>query len=240
MQEFGGDRSGEIHFLAGDGMHKAESLRMKGKAVDRAGMRTIFAVADDWVADVVSVDTNLIFTTSVEFKFHESVAMTRLQLFVAGDGKFAVGLIIGGIHLELRSFGKITADNTFVLLDNAFHHSHIFAVEHHIFPIMLHFLLSADRLGNHHQAGCVAVEAMNDEDLGMRVVVADIFAHDAVGRAVLDFVGTHRQHSIALVDDKNILVLIDELHAGVVEHAERLAEIHREFVAGLNRKVELA
>ena len=54
---------------------------------------------------------------------------------------------------------------------------------------------------------------MDNENLGARVGIFYVLAHNAVGCALLDVVGTHRQHAVAFVDYEDIVIFIYQLDA---------------------------
>ena len=93
--------------------------------------------------------------------------------------------------------------------------------------------------GENHEPGRVAVKAVDDEELVARVFPFQIIAQDAVGSAVLDFIRTHREKPVALVDDDDVIVFIDEFQATVVEHAELACQVGLYLIALFKLGVKL-
>ena len=88
FEEAGGHGGLELHVAPGDGMCEAESARMEGEPTDRAGLGTIFAVADDWMSEFLGMDTNLILTPGFEREFYKGIAISASQHLVMGSGEF--------------------------------------------------------------------------------------------------------------------------------------------------------
>lgn len=117
-------------------------------------------------------------------------------------------------------FGQIAADFSFGRLHPAAYDGIIAAFEHHVVPVMLHGFLGLGVLGEHHQAGGVLVEAVHDKDLVSLILALEIFAQDGIGCSFLYAVGAYRQQSVALVYDKDVVVLVDNLYARMAECLE--------------------
>ena len=140
---------------------------------------------------MLHVDAYLVLTAGVEFEFHESVTVLASQHLEAGHGKLTFLGIIGDVDFVFGVLGEIGAYGAFVVVDRAFNHSHIGAIEHHVVPVVLHSLLSFDIFGEHHQAGSVAVEAMHHKDFLARVDPFHILFKDGVGGTVFYLVIAH-------------------------------------------------
>ena len=105
---------------------------------------------------------------------------------------------------------------------------------------MLHLLLNTLALGKHHQPRGVAVEPVHDKELVLGVLRLHIIAQYAVCRTRLDAVGRHREQTVALVDNQDIFVLVDQPQTIVLEHAEPGLEIDFQLVTGMQHRVELS
>ena len=74
---------------------------MQRKAVYRAGLGAVFAVAHNGVAQVLHVHAYLVFATGVEFHLHQCHAAAATNHLIVGDGELALVGIVGGIYLKL-------------------------------------------------------------------------------------------------------------------------------------------
>ena len=140
----------------------------------------------------------------------------------------------------LRVFGKIAAHFALRLVELPFNHTDILASAHHVVPVVLQPLFGLDCLGEDHETRCVLVEPVHDENLVARIFGFQIVAEDRVGCALFDFVVSHREEAVAFIDHNDVVVLIDELHAAVVEGYERTCYVDLDGVAGVELHVELA
>ena len=207
-------------------MDETQRTGVQRQACDGAVTGAVFAVANDGVPEVFHVHAYLVFATGVEFQLDECVSATACQHLVAGDGKLTFFGVVNRVDLKLRVLGKIAAHHAFGLaLEFAFKHRHIFAVEYHVAPVVLQVVLGNAALGKQHQSRGVAVEAVYDKHLRLGVVGLHIFAHLAVHGAFLHAVGAHRQHTVALVDNEQVVVLIHQLDARVLEHGKCAVEV---------------
>lgn len=59
-------------------MDEAQRLGMEGEAVDRACLGAVAAVASDGVAEVLAMDTYLVFAACVKLDLKHRVAVTAL------------------------------------------------------------------------------------------------------------------------------------------------------------------
>ncbi len=80
---------------------------------------------------------------------------------------------------------------------------------------------------------------MHYEYLVARIAPLHILAKDRIGSALTHLVVAHREQPVALVYHDYVIVLIDELDAPVVEHAEFAGEIDPHLIAGSKRVVKL-
>ena len=182
----------------------------------------------------------LIFSAGVKFNLQKSVSATASKHLIARHGQLALFRILSRIHFIFRSLGKIAPHLAGILLDISLYHSYIFAVEHHIVPIVLKQILGFLILGKHHQPGSVTVETMHYKQFIKRILPFQIFAHYRICRAVLHLVVAHRQQSIAFFDNHDIVILIHKFHTTVGKHPELACQIDADLIVRPNRSVELA
>ena len=85
---------------------------------------------------------------------------------------------------------------------------------------MLHGFFCSHSLGKHHKAGGVAVKPVDDKELVARILALHIVAKKRIGRAVLDFVRTHREQAVTFVDNYYVIVLVYDFEPRIIECLE--------------------
>ena len=212
---------------------------MEGETPERIALGAIFAVAGNAVTQVGHVHTNLVFAAGGQLQFDERIAAVGGQDFITGQGILAVFLVVGRIDLECGILFEIGGHLPFDGCKLALDDGDIAAVEHHIVPRTLHFLLYTLTLGKHHQSRGIPVETMQNKDAVGGIVLTHIVAEYVIGGVGLDPVGRDRQKPIALVYDDEEFVFIDNAQTGVTELLVTPCVIDGKLIADMQRGIEL-
>ena len=127
------------------------------------------------------MDTDLVLSPGVEREFRKRMPLSATAHFVARDGQFALAGLVGRKHLVLRCLCEIASYLAASLRQLAVEKGYVFALEHHIVPVVLQRFLGLDVFRKHHQPRSVAVKTVDDEYLVGRMLRLDIVSQDAVG-----------------------------------------------------------
>ena len=173
------------------------------------------------------MSANLIFAPRFERQLNERTSLARAQNTIVRYG--VDGIVLLGCatdeHLAVAILGQRSVDRALCCGHNAVSHCDILAIDHDAVPIGLQTMFDCLALGEDHQARCFAVEAMNDEDSVGGILQLDVVAEDRVCGFVTLLVGAHREQSVALVDNDNMLILKDDAQHRVVQLGSRATAI---------------
>ncbi len=213
---------------------------MQGQTVDYRRTGSVFAIACYGMAEIFHVHAYLVFAACVKLDLKHGITRTTLDDLIAGHCKLTFRRIIGGIDLKLLVFGKITAYHSLILLYLPLDHGDVLAAYHHIIPVVLHDLLGLRIFGKHHKSRSITVKTMHDKELVARILPLYIVTHYRIGRAILDFVGSHREQPVAFFNHHDVIVLVDELYTAVTEHLESSRKIYLDTIIRLKLGVKLS
>ena len=158
------------------------------------------------------MDANLVLATGFKVDFHKRISAFGFQGLVVGYGKLSVFAVFGGIDDVSLVLCKVRLVNTIAYRFVACGDGNVATVVDVGFPIFLQQSLYFLALGEHHQSRSFAVEAVDDENTVVGILLLDVLAKYAVGGLVA--LGCcHRKHSRRLVDDNYVAVLVNYCYA---------------------------
>ena len=219
-------------------MVETEAEGMEAEAANGIVTIAILDIATDGVAEVGSMDTDLILSTGLKFELNQRMSIRAGKDMIVGDG------ILASVVVR-RAVGEVSAVvfepalyRALILLHDTREHSHIAAVEDDIVPVGLEEQLRLLVLGIDHQSTRIAVETMHDMSRTMLARLTEIVVEDCldVERTVAR---SHRENARFLVDDDEIAVFVDDMHVAVLELHILLRLAHGDLHARLQGKVEL-
>ena len=202
-------------------------------------MRTVFAISDNTVTEIVHVNPYLIFTSRLQIEFYQRKTAVTSQYLITSNRQLPLIGIIGRINLESRIFGQIRTNHSLGLLHHALDYCHIFTFQYDIVPIMLQLFLYSFAFSKHHQTRSIPIETMHDEQLVLRVLGFHIIAEYTICCSGLYTFCRHRKQSIPLIYDNDILIFINHLQTIVFKHTETSLKINFQFVPNMQHRVEL-
>ena len=250
---------------------------MQGEPADGIRLGAVFLVAGDGMADGSGMDADLVLAAALEGEFGLGIdvpaPVDKVQDLIVGDGQLAVPdfFRIGIDDQGLGVLHEPALDGAGLLLELVLKEGDIVAFDDEFLPAALEDVLGVLVLGEDHQAGGTLVQTVDDPDLGRgpvgRAAAGKVFlaagprrslhvcVQDGVqggfllaGFALGPFGGGDRQQAGRLVGHHVVIVLKDDLHAGLFHfltgvhagftgHGNGLGK-DQEGVAGRQRMVE--
>ena len=194
---------------------------MECNAIDWTRMAAILAVTADGVAQVVHVHPDLVFAPGLYFKLNHCKSFTLLDESIAGYSKSPYLLVVGRVHLKCFGIlGKEALDGTLGLWNVALDHSNVLALDKHVVPIADEDVARLLGASEEHKARGVTVETVHNVDVGFWAESSRIFLDDIENCVVAGLACSCREHPIALVDNNDVVVFIDEPDAWMAEDLE--------------------
>ena len=229
----------ELHLFARDGVVEAELEGVQRQTAEGIEvLEAIASVADDGMAEVLHVDTDLVLAAGFEVELHERIAVGTLDGAVVGDGFLAAVVRGAGVDVE-GAVGEPGVDNALVFLHLAGHNGHVAAVEDNLVPVVAQGVLRLLVLGKHHQTGRVAVEAVDHVDTVVAARTLEVLIENGAGGAFLLALGADREQALHLFDHDEVGILVDNLQQLVVELVVALGAADLYLHAGLQGEVVL-
>ena len=172
---------------------------------------TVNRVAQQWVAQIRQMHADLVSATRFEHETEQGVSLQFLEGLVMGACRSA-----GGVHGHLLAVARVPRDGSVdgpgFRSDQAHGHGQISFLELAVLQLFGEPLVRLLGLGDHHQAGRVQVQAVDDAGPQLSADPADVRAPGqqgvdqcAVGMARPRVYGQVRR----LVHDNQMLVLVD-------------------------------
>ena len=165
-------------------MHERESPRMEQK---RPSIMPIPCITHNGVPGLREVDANLVLAPALQLHFHERGCPVLRQHSVKRTRELAFRRLLHGMHHErLGVLRQIALEHALLLLKVSMNAGQI-GLFGELVPVRAEMLLHFGRLGDHHHARSLAVEAVNEID-----------ALPALGLPFSHIIGERAFHAVSL------------------------------------------
>ncbi len=243
-RERGRRRAVELDRRSSVRMAEAESRGVKTQAAERIPARAVAAVADDRVAELRHLDTDLVAPARPEPERHPGHVRSPLDDAVPGDRDARALALrrrparIGGPDAERALLHEDVAERPLVRRHHAFDDRDVVPLRGAREELCLEILLRFRGLGDDQEPRGLAVQPVDDERPAGWPRSLEVGPHHAVGRALPLVLGPDREEPRRLLDDEQRLVLVDQAERRSEGGGRRRAE--RDLIGGAHGRARIA
>jgi len=136
------------HHFSGNRVLKCQYMRMQPQPADGIARRTVFFIANNRMADIFHMYSNLIFSAGLQTDFQQGIPGNRLEHFKRGYCLLSVPRSGTGIYQPRFRFFQPRSNRPLRVPDLSFDYRHISAVRYDLFPGILEQYLTFSFLAN--------------------------------------------------------------------------------------------
>ncbi len=199
------------------------------------GACSVFLVARYRGFHPFHVGADLVLFAGAQREFDEGVVPS-----FAEDGVVRDGFLAGGVeacpHFAVAVFAEKGGDGPVRFRQTPFDNRGITPVQHHLFPVLLEYLLCLLIFGVDNQAGGFPVE-VHYEEPGRRIAPFDVFAQNVKSRSAVLLFRPHREQPVAFVGHDQAGIFVDDAEHRMAQRSGGLYLVYRHGIACLQGRV---
>lgn len=196
---------------------KLDGLCVEPEATEWIRSGAVFLVTDDGMTDGLEMNSNLIGPSGFEIEFEETVIAIGLKDFVVRNGAQAHVGVGTCVDDHVGVLVKVGVDDGTWGGWGALGYGDVGPFEDAFIPVGDQFGLCLATFGKDHDAGGVAIEAVDDVDAFGGIAAFEVGVEKVCG--ILDVMsgGVHGVEPASFVDGQEVVVLEEDGEQGMVE-----------------------
>ena len=202
---------------------------MKREPFDPFSLCSILLIACDWAALVREVHAYLILPSGQEVYLQKAILFRFSQDSVSCPCKLPFLGIGHRVHFVNAVLSQVGADYILFLRQGSMNQCVIFLLKP--IPFLLQMTLRFLVLGEHDNAGRIAIQTMHDKypEPGFSISLADVVVQNRIGRVLPYLLAAYGQKPANLVDNQDVPILIENRKPFWLVSFRRSFELFRGF-----------